>query len=205
MSLLSASLQGAGLGASLIVAIGAQNAFVLRQGLQRQHVLLVVALCSLCDVALILAGGLGLGNLIAAHPEFARIMAWLGAGFLLVYGALALRRALHPGALQAGAELNRPAAGWRRITGLTLAVSLLNPHVYLDTVLLLGSVASQHQGLEHTGFLLGAMLASCLWFSLLGFGARWLQPVFARPAAWRVLDVLIGLIMWTIAASLLRS
>jgi len=181
----------------LIVAIGAQNAFVLRQGLRREHVVVVVLTCALSDLALILAGIGGLGALITAHPTAVTVARWAGAIFLLGYAILAARRALRPSGLTPAAQ----APATLRATLLTcLAFTYLNPHVYLDTVLLLGSIAQQHP--DRWAFGLGAAAASLVWFTALGAGARKLAPVLARPAAWRVLDGLIAVVMVAIAATL---
>ena len=194
---------GFAIGASLIIAIGAQNAFVLRQGLRREHVLAVVTVCVLCDWALIAAGALGFGSLVRAFPLVTALAAWGGALFLFVYGMLSFRSALHPEVLsaeedEASARLTTTGAA---VTA-TFAVSLLNPHVYLDTVVLLGSVAAQYAGASRAWFTAGAWIASLVWFSALGFGARLLAPVFAKPIAWRVLDATIGVIMLWIAIGL---
>jgi L-lysine exporter family protein LysE/ArgO len=189
----------AGFAASLvlIVAIGAQNAFVLRQGLRREHVLPVVVICALSDLALIVAGIAGLGAVVAARPAAVTAIRWVGAAFLLGYAALAARRALRPGTL---APTDR-APATRRATLLTcLALTFLNPHVYLDTVLLLGSVAQRHP--DRWAFGIGAAVASGVWFTALGAGAHRLAPILARPAAWRVLDALVATVMVAIAASL---
>jgi L-lysine exporter family protein LysE/ArgO len=199
---LLAVVSGLGLGLALIVAIGAQNAFVLRQGLRSEHVVPVVAVCALSDLILIAAGIAGTGALISAAPEAVTLIRWAGAAFLLGYGVLAARRALRPaGALTAGAGHRTPLLS----TVLTAsALTWLNPHVYLDTVVLLGSVAATHGELRwHFGA--GAALGSLLWFSALGAGARLLRPVFARPAAWRVLDAGIALVMVALAVGLLRG
>jgi len=205
----SAALAGAGLGASLIIAIGAQNAFVLRRGIRRDHVLAVVAVCILCDWVLIALGAAGFGALISAFPLITRIAAWGGVAFLTVYGAMAFRSALHPGALTAeepdavaDAAPAPTVSTTRAAIVATLAISLLNPHVYLDTVVLLGSLAAQYEPALRVWFTAGAMFASAVWFAGLGFGARLLAPVFERPVAWRVLDVGVGLIMWWIALGL---
>ncbi len=192
---------GFGLGASLIVAIGAQNAHVLRQGILRQHVFVVCAICATIDWVLIAVGAGGFGTLVARFPTLTSIAAWGGAGFLLVYGALAFRSAAHPGALDSAndASTGRSRAG---IVATTLAVSLLNPHVYLDTIVLLGGIAAQYPADERTLFALGAGTASFVWFFGLGYGARLLAPVFEHPAAWRALDVFVGVVMWWIAAGL---
>ena len=195
---------GLGLGGSLIIAIGAQNAFVLRQGLLRSHAAAVAALCVAIDWALIVLGALGFGTLVRAAPSFTQIAAWGGALFLLVYGTLAFRSAWHPGSLRTDVATKARASGTLGSVLLTtLAVSLLNPHVYLDTVVLLGSVAAQYALSARISFVLGAGTASTLWFFGLAFGARLLAPVFEREEAWRVLDVVIGAVMWWIAAGLI--
>jgi len=197
-------LAGAALGASLIVAIGAQNAFVLQQGLRRQHVFVVAAICALVDASLITLGVGGFGALVSASPVLVAITAWGGAAFLFAYGLRSFHSALRGEKLEA--EGGAPAGpGLRRTVLYTLAVSLLNPHVYLDTVVILGSVATRYPAAERTWFALGAMSASFLWFFSLAYGARVLAPLFARPRAWQVLDVGIGIIMWWIAASLALS
>jgi L-lysine exporter family protein LysE/ArgO len=198
----SAALTGFLLGLGLIVAIGAQNAFVLRQGLQRRHVLVVTTICALSDAALIAAGVAGLGTLVSASPVLLAVATLGGAAFLAVYAVRAARRALSPGTLEAAA----PADGdLGRTIAATLAFTFLNPHVYLDTVVLVGSLSGGFAGSDRLAFALGAMSASVLWFYSLGFGARLLAPLFARPMAWRVLDGLIALVMAAIALSLLRG
>ncbi len=190
---------GAGFAASLvlIVAIGAQNAFVLRQGLRREHVLAVVAVCAVSDLLLILAGIAGLGAVVTARPVAVEVVRWVGAAFLLGYAILAARRAMRPSGLQ---PTDRAPATLRATLLTSLALTYLNPHVYLDTVLLLGSVAQQHP--HRWLFGLGAAAASLVWFTALGVGARRLAPVLARPAAWRVLDGLIAVVMLALAVSL---
>jgi L-lysine exporter family protein LysE/ArgO len=196
---LLAAASGLALGLSLIVAIGAQNAFVLRQGLRVEHVAAVVAVCAVSDIVLIAAGVSGAGALLTRLPWLVPVVCFAGAAFLLGYGLLAARRALRPGALQAGPE--GIAAGLAATVGAALALTWLNPHVYLDTVVLLGSLASTF-GDRRWAFGAGAALGSVMWFVALGFGARLLRPVFARPAAWRVLDAVIAGVMTALAASL---
>jgi L-lysine exporter family protein LysE/ArgO len=193
-------LSGLGFGLSLIVAIGAQNAFVLRQGLRREHVLAVVVVCAASDALLIAAGVGGLGSLLQLAPWLLIVVRIGGAAFLITYGVLAARRAIRPKSLKT-ADDTKPQP-LLPVLATVLALTWLNPHVYLDTVVLLGSIAGTH-GDDRWWFGLGAIVASILWFSALGFGARLLQPVFARPIAWRVLDAIIALVMWAIAASLL--
>ncbi|MDF1477997.1 LysE/ArgO family amino acid transporter [Leifsonia sp. H3M29-4] len=195
-----AALAGLGLGLSLIVAIGAQNAFVLRQGLRREHIVVVILICALSDAALIALGVAGAGWVFDRVPWLVDVVRWAGAVFLAVYGALAARRALRPTGL-AVASGDATGASLLAVAGTTLALTWLNPHVYLDTVVLLGSVASTH-GQWRWAFGAGAMLGSVLWFSALGFGARLLAPAFARPTAWRVLDGVIAVVMVAIAVSL---
>ncbi|HVS77328.1 MAG TPA: LysE/ArgO family amino acid transporter [Steroidobacteraceae bacterium] len=197
----SAYLTGLVLGASLIVAIGAQNAFVLRQGLLRAHVALVVTLCVLIDVVLTTVGVGGLSTSLGRDPPALDALALAGACFLGWYGFGAARRACSSQALSAAS-----GAGAQSVRGVllqTLAVSLLNPHVYLDTVLLIGSVGVQQPAPLRPAFLAGVWTASAGWFASLGFGSRFLAPVFARPRAWRLLDALIAAIMWSIALTLL--
>ncbi len=174
------------------------------EGLKKEHVASVVFVCTLCDFSLILLGVLGFGTLVARFPLLTPFAAWGGAVFLFIYGALALRSAVRGSAgLQAGGV---GAALSRRGALLTaLALSLLNPHVYLDTVVLLGSIAAQYEGNERVIFWAGASSASLIWFSVLGFGASFLAPVFRRAAAWRVLDALIALVMWALAFGLVRG
>lgn len=185
---------GLGTGLSLIVAIGAQNAFVLRQGLRREHVAPIVVICMASDALLIALGVSGIGAVLRAWPAAVTAVAWIGAAFLIGYGLLAARRALRPARLRPDGG----ATGSRRRAVLTcLGLTWLNPHVYLDTVLLLGSVANGYGAARWT-FGLGAVAASALWFGGLGFGARLLGGVFARPAAWRVLDLAIAVTMTTL-------
>ena len=194
--------QGLALGFGLIVAIGAQNAFVLRQGLRREHVGPVVLFCALADALLIGAGVLGMAQALGDRPALARALAVAGAVFLAVYGWRALVRARHAHRLTAaagGAILGRGAA-----LAQAAAFTLLNPHVYLDTVLLVGSIGAQQPPALRGWFIAGASAASLCWFGLLGYGARALAPVFARPRAWQVLDGMIGLTMFALAALLLR-
>nr|WP_241744353.1 LysE family transporter [Cellulosimicrobium arenosum] len=197
---------------SLIVAIGAQNAFVLRQGLRREHVLPVVVVCALSDLVLIAAGTAGLGAVVSGAPAVLTGVRWVGALFLLTLAVLAARRALGPGALDAAGT---GASSARSAVGTSLALTWLNPHVYLDTLLLLGSLAAGYAAAHAGGpstpapdavrwlFGAGAGLASIVWFTSLGFGARLLAPIFARPTAWRVLDGVIAAVMATIGVSLL--
>ena len=194
---------GMALGLGLIVAIGAQNAFVLRQGLQRAHVGRIVLFCALADAVLMAAGVWGMARALASVPGLARALALAGAAFLAAYGANALWRARQ--AAQGLAEHGvRPTAGGAAVLAQAAAFTLLNPHAYLDTVVLVGSVGAQQPRALQPWFVAGASTASLLWFSALGYGARWLAPWFARPKAWQVLDGVIGLTMLTLAALLVR-
>ncbi len=186
-------------GLSLIVAIGAQNAFVLRQGLRREHVALVVTICALSDALLIIAGVVFLNGLLPLVPWLAVAMRWVGAGFLLVYGALRFHAAWQGGErlLLSG---QASVSAWR-VGAACLLLTWANPHVYLDTVVLLGSISAQYA--PHSwSFGAGAAISSMVFFSGLGFGARLLAPVFANARAWVVLDVVVGLTMWAIALAL---
>lgn len=234
-------LQGLGLGLSLILPIGAQNAFVLRQGIRRQHVWAVVAVCAASDVILITLGVSGAGAVFTRFPEWLVVAKWAGAAFLLAYAVFAARRAIRPGVLvvdgedpadrgferaetaedgrRAGTDLPAgdvsrsplplatsvatPAAGrvWA-VLATAFALTWLNPHVYLDTLVLLGSLASTH-GDEAWAFGAGASTASVVWFSVLGAGSRLLSPLFAKPVAWRIVDGSIAVIMTAIALNLL--
>ncbi|GAA4424875.1 LysE/ArgO family amino acid transporter [Acidovorax lacteus] len=201
--LAAAAAHGFTAAVALIVAIGAQNAFVLRQGLRGEHVGTVVALCALSDALLIQVGVWGLGALTSAVPALAQAARWLGAAFLLWYASLALRRALRPQALTATAS--GTGAPWGQVVGTTLALTWLNPHVYLDTVVLLGTLASPYAAPGKLAFALGASMASLCWFVLLGQGARRLAPWFAQPRAWQWLDGGIALTMALLAVSLMAG
>ena len=207
-------LSGLGLGLSLIVAIGAQNVFVLRQGMRREHVLPVVVICALSDALLIAAGVAGLGVVISAAPWLVVVARWAGALFLLGYGLLAARRAW-----RGGEQLrldDAPATGGAPVGATTatatrtalapvlltvLALTWLNPHVYLDTVLMLGSIAATH-GDDRWLFAAGAIVASILWFTALGFGARYLGRWLRTERSWRILDGIIAVVMIALAISL---
>ncbi|VAV88526.1 Arginine exporter protein ArgO [hydrothermal vent metagenome] len=193
----ASAIAGFALGLSLILAIGSQNAFVLRQGLRREHVLLVVLTCAISDAFLVTAGVMGFGGLAKAFPWLEHVMRIGGAFFLFLYGLKNLRSAWRGGEiLEAG-----PKAGSARSAFLTcMALTWLNPHVYLDTVVLLGSISSQYD--HRLAFGIGAVTASFLFFFTLGFGARVLDPLFRRPESWRVLDLIVGLTMWAIALKL---
>ncbi len=199
---LTTAAAGFGTGLSLIVAIGAQNAFVLRQGIRRDAVLAVVGICALSDAVLIALGVGGVGALVVAWPGALTAVGWIGGAFLLCYGALAARRVFRPaGALATDGE----TAGSRRRAVLTcLAMTWLNPHVYLDTVFLLGTIAADRGPLRWT-FGLGAAFASVCWFASLGFGARLLSRHLSSPRAWRVLDGLVAAMMIVLGAGLIAG
>ena len=194
-----ATLAGFSLGLSFILAIGAQNAFVLRQGLRQNHILAVVLPCAVSDAILIAVGVAGCGWLVSTAPWIKPAMTLLGSAFLIAYGILSARRALVSSeALEAA---NTEQLSLRRTVAITLAFTWLNPHVYLDTVVLLGSIAAQYE--ERLAFGAGAVTASFVFFFTLGFGAKLLAPLFAKPSAWRVLDAFVAVVMWAIAAKLL--
>ena len=197
---MQAIVAGFSLGLSLILAIGAQNAFVLRQGLRREHVFAVCLTCALSDALLIMLGVIGFAWITAAAPWVAPAFRYGGAAFLIWYGVLNARAALQGDEALAAAGGTAPAST-KSVLLTCLALTWLNPHVYLDTVVLLGSVSTGYE--SRLGFGLGAMLASFVFFFGLGYGARLLGPVFARPLAWRVLDGAVALTMWIIALTLL--
>lgn len=193
--------EGFGTGAGLIMAIGAQNAYLLKQGILRNHVGILVLLCALIDALLILLGVTGFGELIKTAPLALEIARWGGIIFLLWYGFRSFRAALNPETLHLSGEAHRPSL--KECVTTMIALSLLNPHVYLDTVVLLGSISTQTPHEVRPWFAFGAMSASGVWFTLLGFGARLLRPLFQSTMAWRILDVLVGLTLWGIAGVLL--
>lgn len=189
----SSAALGFAAGLSLIIAIGAQNAFVLRQGARREHVGIVVAICALSDAVLIAAGIAGLGAVVQSHGNAITVITWLGAAFLIGYGLLAARRAIRPtsGLEQSVGEATTISAA----VATCLALTWLNPHVYLDTVVLLGSIANQETGAGRWWFGLGAVVASLVWFAALGYGARLLAGFMSRPSSWRLLDGFVAVVM----------
>lgn len=201
--MMEAGLRGFALGLSLIVAIGAQNAFILERGLVRSHVFVLCLVCALADALLIAAGVAGLGTLIASRPGLIFAVTIGGALFLAAYAAIALRRALRPDAMvvRGGRKMSLKTA-----LATVLALTFLNPHVYLDTVVLLGSLSARYpEEILRVAYGSGAMAASFLWFFALGYGARLLAPLFARPSAWRILDAVIAAVMALLSLSLLAS
>lgn len=197
--MLTTALAGLGFGFGLIVAIGAQNAYVMRQGLRREHIGVVVAICTLSDIVLISLGAAGVGALIQAHPAVLVVVTLLGCAVLIGYAAQALRRAMRAEVLLA--DGSGEAVPLASVALTAAALTWLNPHVYLDTVVLVGSVASTYPA--PWVFAGGAMLASVVWFSALGFGARVLRPLFTKPAAWRLFDVAVAAIMISVAVGML--
>jgi len=196
----NAALEGFLLGAGLIIAIGSQNAFVLAQGIARRHVFAVSTVCFLSDAILIAVCVGGFGSLVRSWPTLIVIVTSLGAVFLFIYGAIAFNRARSPHRLETG------SGGARSLTAaITTALILtwLNPHVYLDTVLMLGGISARYEDDARLAFGAGAVAASFVWFYALGYGAMMLAPIFRKPIAWRIMDTTIGLIMWAIAASLI--
>lgn len=191
---------GFGLGGGLIIAIGAQNAFVLGQGLRRNHPVMVAFVCALCDAILIAAGVAGLGTLVATYPILTKIAAWGGAAFLIWYGFSALWRLFETETLSEG---DVKQAGWKTVLTTTLAVTLLNPHVYLDTVVMLGGIGGQFPAGERLIFALGAMSASFVWFFAIALGAAWLAPYMARPITWKIIDGVTCAVMWLVAYKLI--
>lgn len=203
---MTAALSGLGLGFSLIVAIGAQNVFVLRQGLRREHVGMVATICTVSDVALIVVGIAGIGAATNAVPWLVPVIRWVGAAFLMGYGVLAARRAIRPSgaglSVDAPAGPSEPGGRLAAVAATTLALTWLNPHVYLDTVFLLGSVGASY-GLARWAFAAGAMLASAIWFFGLAYGARFAGRWLSGPTAWRVFDALIAVVMIGLGVSLI--
>ncbi len=193
-------LNGLLVAGGLIMAIGAQNAYVLAQSLRREHHVSVALLCIVCDALLIAAGVFGLANVLADNPTFLAVARWGGVTFLLWYGAKALRRACSPQSLKQDDSHGQRSR--RAVLLGALAVTLLNPHVYLDTVLLVGSLGAQQS--VPGAYVAGAASASLLWFSSLAFGAAWLAPWLARPVTWRLLDLMVAVMMFVVAVQLIR-
>lgn len=203
-----AFIEGLMIGGGLIIAIGAQNAYVIRQGIKGEHVFAIAAVCSAVDIALIALGAGGVGTLIAQSPTLQAIAAWGGAAFLFVYGGLALRKAfdIRPGmwdlADKSAEALASSGRSLKKVITTAHAFSLLNPHVYLDTVVMLGGVAAQHEPDARIVFALGAMAASVVWFFALGYGATRLAPFFRTVVGARLLELTICAVMWIVAAKL---
>lgn len=197
-------LKGMMLGASLIIAIGLQNAFILRQGIKNHHILAAVLTASIIDVLLIGAGVLGFGFLIEQYPSLIQWITWGGAAFLFIYGLKSFIRAMKPQDLEdEDAQGLIKQGSVKEVILIIAGISLLNPHVYLDTVILIGGLSASYGDSGKYYFGAGAMIASFLWFFALGYGARLLAPLFKKQKAWQILDIIIGITMWAIAASLL--
>jgi L-lysine exporter family protein LysE/ArgO len=199
-NILPTFLSGFAISAALIMAIGAQNLFVLRQGLKREHVGPIVLFCGCADAILIAAGVGGVGALLGAMPQLTLVLTIGGAAFLAWYGVKAFQRMMTPEVMTVSATGGITLG---RALGATAAFTFLNPHVYLDTVLLMGAAGSAHAPALRPVFVAGAATASITWFAALGYGARILTPLFARPSAWKVLDAIVGIVMLTLAASLI--
>jgi L-lysine exporter family protein LysE/ArgO len=200
----SVFLQGFATCAALIIAIGAQNAFVLRQGLRREFVFTVALLCALSDALLVSLGVAGLGSFVQRHPSLLSVVTYAGAAFLIAYGLIAAKRAIAPsGEALAVDSSDERAPNLKKTVLACLAFTYLNPHCYLDTVVLMGSLSAQFEGDLRWVFGIGAVSASFVWFFSLAYGARLLVPLFARPIAWRILDAIIALVMFAIATTLL--
>lgn len=193
-------LQGVGVGAGLIIAIGAQNSFVLSQGIRGTHRALVAWICSLADMLLIFIGAFGIGAAVATNPMFQKGAAWGGALFLFWYGGRAFLSAVRGASLE---DSGNGTGSRRAVLLTTLAITFLNPHVYLDTIVLIGGVSGQYEASGRYLFALGAGLASCLWFFMLSYGAVFLAPLFRRQIAWRFLDSAVCAVMWGIALKIL--
>lgn len=199
LSMNLALFEGFFISIGLIMAIGAQNAFIISQGVTGQYNFTIALTSSLCDVLLMSIGVLGVGAVISQHPLMLAIATWGGALFLGYYGVLSLRSALTSRAMTTD---DRAATSFKKVLITGIAMSLLNPHAYLDTVVLIGGVSSKFAEPDKLIFLCGSLLASFLWFFGLSFGARKLKPLFEKPLAWRILDTLVTLMMWGIAVSL---
>lgn len=192
---------GCGTGAALIIAIGAQNAFVLKQGILGNYVFITALICSLVDALLICLGVGGIGTILTSNAVLLNVARWGGAAFLGAYGLHAFRSVFRSETLELGAGSDK--FDLKMTIGTVLALSLLNPHVYLDTIVILGSLGAQFQDYERVFFALGAIFVSFLWFFTLGYGAGYLAPLFQKPLSWKILDFLIGCVMWVIALSLI--
>lgn len=202
MNIILSLAKGFGASSSLIIAIGAQNAFVIRQGLRRQHLLLTALMCSLIDAILIVCGVVGFGHYISEYPLFIDLTKYFAAIFLFFYGAIAFKSAFKKTSLTCSVEEHSLDSAKKTIATL-LVLSLLNPHVYLDTVILLGSIASQQPDHEQVYFALGAIGASFAWFFTITFGARLLAPFFRKEFSWKIIDGLVAITMWIIAFTIL--
>jgi len=190
------------LGSSLIIAIGAQNAYVLKQGLLKKHVFLICLICAMSDALLIAIGTSGVGKVIENHPDWLKAVTWFGASYLFMFGIMSFKAALSNETLETSSS-NEKSQTTKAVISTVLALTFLNPHVYLDTVLLIGSIASPYNDSGRYYFTLGAISASFIWFFSLGYGARFLIPLFKKPKAWKVLNIITGLVIWWIAYQLI--
>jgi len=195
-------LKGFGIGSGLIIAIGAQNAFVLSQGVRKNHYIIIPLICAVCDALLIALGVTGMGTIIASSKTLSLIAGIGGAVFLFIYGIGSFRSAIKGGSLSAN---QKAESSLKAVILTTLAVTLLNPHVYIDTVILLGSISSQFKQPGHVFFGAGAVMASFVWFFSLSIGGRMLAPMFTKESSWRILDTLVGTTMWAISLSVLKG
>jgi L-lysine exporter family protein LysE/ArgO len=195
-------LKGMGTGGGLIIAIGAQNAFVLSQGVRKNHYILIPLICAVCDAILVAVGVAGFGSFIASSKVLSQVASIGGAVFLFCYGIRSFRSALKGERLESD---QKGETSLKSAVLTTLAVTLLNPHVYIDTILLLGSIAGQFQAPDHLIFGAGAIAASFIWFFALSLGSSLLAPLFKKELSWRILDSLVGMIMWAVAISVLKG
>ncbi len=191
------------LGGSLIIAIGSQNAYVLKQGLLKSHVFIICLICALSDALLITLGTSGVGAIIGKHPEWLKAVTWFGAAYLVAFAFMSFRSAFSGETLQTASSKTNQSLKTAITT--VLALTFLNPHVYLDTVLLIGSIASPYSGDDKLNFTLGAVSASFIWFFGLGYGARFLSPLFSKPKAWQILNIIIGIVILWIAYTLITA
>jgi L-lysine exporter family protein LysE/ArgO len=191
--------QGFGIGAGLIIAIGAQNSFVLTQGVRKQHIYLIPLICSICDIILIIAGAAGIGSIVASYPKVSYYAGIAGAFFLFWYGLKSLMSVFDNAVLDTSKNQH---ISRRAIIFTTLAITFLNPHVYLDTILMLGTISGQFEGLKRFIFAIGACSASTIWFFSLSLGGSLLEPLFRKPLSWKILDLSICVVMWSIAWSI---
>jgi len=201
-SFLPPALAGFALGGSLIIAIGAQNAFILRMGLIRRHVFVLCLICALSDAVLIALGVAGLGAVVDSQPQLLKFISIGGGLFLMVYSIFAIRRMIYPETMESRSTGSMSLA---RAISICLAFTFLNPHVYLDTVVLVGALAAAWQGQQRLVFAVGAIIASFVWFFALGYGARLLAPLFEKQISWQILDALIAIVMAWLGISIFLS
>lgn len=198
-----ALLEGFGLGMGLIVAIGAQNTFVLRQGLRRKYLFITALICSVSDAVLILFGIYGFGAIVVRYPELITALTWGGASIVFFYGIISFRSSFS--SISYHGDSPETNLSWQKTVLTTLAFTWLNPHVYLDTVVLVGSIGVQYEDVNRLLFAIGAMSASIIWFFGLVYGAARLAPLFGNPLTWRILDSIVGIVMWWISYTLIAK